>query len=70
MPRPCALQALLEKENLNLEDLERILGPRPFKAGGLRNIDRYRAARGTPGAEQAKPQAEEEAAGKEQPVPI
>jgi AFG3 family protein len=40
-------QALLEKEVLNLEQLEALLGRRPFKVEGLgqRNIDRY-AGRG------------------------
>ena len=34
-------QALLEKEVLNLEQLEEVLGKRPFKVEGLRNIDKY-----------------------------
>lgn len=34
-------QALLEKEVLNLEQLEELLGKRPFKVEGLRNIDKY-----------------------------
>ncbi|CAD7700333.1 unnamed protein product [Ostreobium quekettii] len=35
-------EALLEREVLNLEDVEGLLGPRPFKSEELRNIDRYR----------------------------
>lgn len=38
-------QALLKKEVLNLEDLESVLGPRPFTYKGIRNIDRYKAAK-------------------------
>lgn len=34
-------QALLEKEVLSLEDLENLLGKRPFVSEGLRNIDKY-----------------------------
>lgn len=34
-------QALLDKEVLNLEELEQLLGKRPFKVEGLRNIDKY-----------------------------
>lgn len=34
-------QALLDKEVLNLEQLEELLGKRPFKVEGLRNIDKY-----------------------------
>lgn len=35
-------QALLAKEVLGLEELEAILGPRPFANKELRNIDRFR----------------------------
>eukprot|EP00803_Ostreobium_quekettii_P002176 evm.model.scf_1526.3 EVM.evm.TU.scf_1526.3 scf_1526:22105-28389(-) len=35
-------EALLKKEVLSLEDVEGLLGPRPFKSEELRNIDRYR----------------------------
>jgi hypothetical protein len=34
-------QSLLDKEVLNLEELEQLLGKRPFKVEGLRNIDKY-----------------------------
>jgi len=34
-------QALLDKEVLNLEQLEELLGKRPFVVQGLRNIDKY-----------------------------
>ena len=34
-------EALLEKEVLNLEDLNEILGERPFKSVEIRNIDKY-----------------------------
>ncbi len=35
-------QALLQKEVLNLEDVEGLLGKRPYMSAELRNIDRYR----------------------------
>lgn len=35
-------QALLEREVLNLEDLEGLLGPRPYRSTELRNIDKFR----------------------------
>lgn len=35
-------QALLEREVLNSDELERILGERPFRSQELRNIDRFR----------------------------
>eukprot|EP00884_Botryococcus_braunii_P009436 jgi/Botrbrau1/18494/Bobra.0072s0073.1 len=34
--------ALLDKEVVNSDDLEAILGPRPFRSTELRNIDRFR----------------------------
>ena len=45
-------QALLEKEVLNLEQLEALLGQRPFKIEGLgqRNIDKYAGRGGDEGA--------------------
>lgn len=43
MPDCCrTLQALLEKEVLNLDDVEGLLGKRPFESEQMRNIDRYR----------------------------
>ncbi len=36
------LQALLDKEVLNLDAVESILGLRPFTSATLQNIDRYR----------------------------
>lgn len=35
-------QALLEKEVLNSDELERLLGKRPFRSQELRNIDKFR----------------------------
>lgn len=35
-------EALLKKEVLNLDDLNEILGERPFKSAEIRNIDKYR----------------------------
>jgi hypothetical protein len=40
----CAVQELLKKEVLSLEDLHRILGERPFITTEMRNIDKYRDA--------------------------
>lgn len=50
-------QALLEKEVLNLEELEALLGKRPYNAIEMRNIDKY--ARGF-GNEEPKVVEEEE----------
>eukprot|EP00210_Caulerpa_lentillifera_P008488 g8097.t1 len=36
-------EELLEKEVLSLEDIERVLGPRPYKSKELRNVDRFRS---------------------------
>ena len=36
------MQELLEKEVVGLDDLRRILGPRPFESAELRNINRFR----------------------------
>lgn len=36
------LQELLSKEVLNLDDLDRILGKRPFQTLELRNVDKFR----------------------------
>lgn len=41
-PPPRATQALLQKEVLNLDAVEGLLGVRPFANTGLQNIDRYR----------------------------
>ena len=57
-------QALLEKEVLNLEQLEALLGQRPFKVEGLgqRNIDRY-AGRGDDSEDIEKHKEHEEQGG-------
>jgi len=36
-------EELLSKEVLTLEDIERVLGPRPYKTEELRNVDRFRS---------------------------
>ena len=36
------MQELLAKEVLNLDDLDRIMGKRPFTTGELRNVDKFR----------------------------
>lgn len=36
-------QALLKKEVLGLEELEKVLGARPFTSAEMRNIDKYRS---------------------------
>lgn len=41
-------QALLEREVLGLDELEAILGARPFQNKELRNIDRFRDGFGAP----------------------
>ncbi|GBF88226.1 ATP-dependent zinc metalloprotease FTSH mitochondrial-like protein [Raphidocelis subcapitata] len=46
-------QALLNKEVLNLDAVEEILGKRPFASATLQNIDRYRAGLGEDAAEAA-----------------
>lgn len=38
----CGVQELLTKEVLNLDDLDRIMGKRPFVTLELRNVDKFR----------------------------
>lgn len=51
-------RALLDKEVLNSDDLEAILGERPFRSLELRNIDRFRGNKG--GEEAAAPVSDDE----------
>jgi len=44
-------QDLLHKEVLNLDDVERLLGKRPFSCAEMRNIDRYRGGAQADGGE-------------------
>lgn len=64
---------LLAKEVLNLEDLERILGKRPYKSLELRNIDKFREKDGGEGAgivnDQGKEEGDEEEARSSGPPP-
>ena len=61
-------QALLNKEVLNLDAVEAILGQRPFTSATLRNIDRYRQGGGeeAPAEGGAEAAAEMEADAKEE----
>jgi AFG3 family protein len=43
-------EALLSREVLNLDDVEGLLGLRPFESSSLRNIDRYRNTGEAPAA--------------------
>lgn len=58
-------QALLKKEVLGTEELEGLLGPRPFHSAELRNIDKYRGKTAEPNI----PVPEEEPAEPRAPPP-
>jgi AFG3 family protein len=50
-------EALLAREVVNSDDLEEILGPRPFVSAELRNIDKFKAGFGAGGAKAADAEA-------------
>ena len=62
---PQMANALLEKEVLSLEDIEKVFGPRPFATREGSNIDRYRGIRKELEGEGAR----QEAPGKGKPSP-
>merc|ERR1711924_406423 len=53
-------EALLDKEVLNLEDLNEILGERPFKSVEIRNIDKYQGKGGAADESGSSEEEEEE----------
>ncbi len=55
-------QALLKKEVLGLEELETVLGARPFSSAEMRNIDKYRSGFVSMGGSEEEGGAGEEAA--------
>jgi AFG3 family protein len=65
-------EALLAREVVNSDDLEEILGPRPFSSAELRNIDKFKAGfkkQGAAAAEGEGADADEAHAGPDSPPP-